>query len=285
MNRDVALTFDFDAMSLWIGSFGATSAGQVSRGEFGRVGVARLLDLLGRHEVPATFFVPGHTALAFPDSVRQIVAGGHEVGHHGYVHERIGKPGPQARGRDPRTWLRGDRLARRADPARLSVPSWEFTEATPELLQRFGFLYDSSLMATDFSFYWPRAGDRAPADGPYEFGVEVPVVEAPVSWLLDDFPHFEYIPRGAGPANLKSPDEVFDIWWPELEFFSTLEGADCFTLTMHPQVIGRGSRLAMLDRFITAVKAKGDLHFTTLGDATERWKRGQDVVPKGVPHD
>ena len=282
MSRDVALTFDFDAMSLWIGSFGATSAGAVSRGEFGQIGVARILDLLARHEIHATFFVPGHTALAFPDSVRAIVAGGHEVGHHGYVHERISGLDPQ---REHEVLERGfEALASVADlsPRGYRSPSFEFTDATPGLLQQFGFLYDSSLMATDFTFYWPRAGDRAPADGPYEFGVEVPVVEAPVSWLLDDFPHFEYISRGAGPANIKSPDEVFDIWWPELEFFTTLEEADCFTLTMHPQVIGRGSRLAMLDRFIAAIKAKGDLRFTTLGNATEQWKRRQDVIPEGA---
>lgn len=279
MSRDVALTFDFDAISLWIGSFGATSGGAVSRGEFGRIGVARILDLLERHEIAATFFVPGHTALAFPDSVRAIVAGGHEIGHHGYVHERISGLDPK---REEEVLEKGfEAIASVVDarPRGYRSPSWEFTDATPGLLQRFGFLYDSSLMATDFTFYWPRTGDRAPADGPYEFGTEVPVVEAPVSWLLDDFPHFEYIPKGAGPASIKSPDAVFDIWWPELEFFSTLEGADCFTLTMHPQVIGRGSRLAMLDRLIAAVKAKGSLRFTTLGDAAERWKARQDEVP------
>ena len=59
----------------------------VSRGEFGPVGERRILDLLAEHEAQATFFVPGHTALAFPDATQAIVEAGHEVGHHGWVHE------------------------------------------------------------------------------------------------------------------------------------------------------------------------------------------------------
>src|SRR4051812_24379321 len=87
MSATVCLTFDFDAISLWIGPMGATSPSMISRGEFGAVGVERILRLLARHDIRATFFVTGHTADTYPDSVREIVAGGHEVGHHGYLHE------------------------------------------------------------------------------------------------------------------------------------------------------------------------------------------------------
>ena len=83
----VCLTFDFDAISIWIGPYGATSPSMISRGEFGVVGVERILRLLDRTGLPATFFVPGHTAETYPDAVRAIAAAGHEIGHHGYLHE------------------------------------------------------------------------------------------------------------------------------------------------------------------------------------------------------
>ena len=69
------LCFDFDALSLWLGLFRFTTANPLSRGEFGAtVGVPRILELLDRYELKATFFVPGHTAVVFPDAVRAIHA-------------------------------------------------------------------------------------------------------------------------------------------------------------------------------------------------------------------
>ncbi len=83
----ICLTFDVDAISLWIGSFGATSPTAISRGEFVTVGLERLLGLLGRTGISGTFFVPDHTAETYPDTVRSIATEGHEIGHHGYLHE------------------------------------------------------------------------------------------------------------------------------------------------------------------------------------------------------
>src|ERR1700733_14216416 len=83
----VCLTFDFDALSPWVFEMAEGNVAALSRGEFGAVAVPRILDLLARHELPATFFIPGHTALAYPDLVRRIQAAGHELGHHGWVYE------------------------------------------------------------------------------------------------------------------------------------------------------------------------------------------------------
>src|SRR3954469_17036845 len=85
----VCLTFDFDALSPWVYDMGGGNVAALSRGEFGAVAVPRILDLLARHEIPATFFVPGHTALAYPELVRAIRDAGHELGHHGGVHEPL----------------------------------------------------------------------------------------------------------------------------------------------------------------------------------------------------
>jgi peptidoglycan/xylan/chitin deacetylase (PgdA/CDA1 family) len=268
---DVALTFDFDAMSLWIGSFKATSPGVISRGEFAPKGVERVLALLAKHEIPSTFFVPGQTVLAYPDTVRAIVAGGHEVGHHGFVHERVTELSPE---REREVLERGIEIigdVAGAPPVGYRSPSWDFTEQTLDLLVEHGFLYDSSLMGSDFELYWPRTGDVPSPDGPYEFGTEVPVVEIPVSWLLDDFPHFEYV-RG-GLATMKPPSQVYEIWSAEFDFYAGLDaGGLCYTLTNHPEVIGRGSRIAMLDRLIAAMKETTGVRFATLGTVAAEWK-------------
>ena len=86
-NVKVALTFDFDTCCVWIGTLGATSPSMISRGEFGPKACRRILEMLDRFGVQCTFFVPGHSALAFPEPTRMIKAAGHEIGHHGWVHE------------------------------------------------------------------------------------------------------------------------------------------------------------------------------------------------------
>src|SRR6516225_9862166 len=84
----VCLTFDFDAVSLWVSTFKQTTATPVSRGEYGaKVGIGRVLDLLREKDVKATFFVPAHTAASFPLHTRRIIEEGHEIGVHGYCHE------------------------------------------------------------------------------------------------------------------------------------------------------------------------------------------------------
>ena len=272
---DVALTFDFDAMSLWIGSYRQTDLGVVSRGEFAPTGVGRVLALLERHEVRATFFVPGHTALTYPDCVRAIVAGGHEVGHHGFVHERLSELSPD---RELAVLKRGIEVLENvagARPVGYRSPSWEMTAETVRLLTEHGFLYDSSLMGSDFHPYWLRSGDRLHAEEAYHFGAQVPVVEIPVSWLLDDFPHFEYVPRGAGPSAMKPPSQVYEIWWEEFDYFHSLQQGGCFTLTMHPEVIGRGSRLRMLDELVGAMRQRSGVRFAPLAEVAQAWRAAQ----------
>jgi peptidoglycan-N-acetylglucosamine deacetylase len=275
--HSVALTFDFDGISPWLGSLGGGVGGR-SRGEFGPVGVERILALLSRHGVRATFFVPGHTALAFPDSVRAIAAG-HEIGHHGFVHEDVSTLSAEqeravmVRGLEALDAVVGVR------PAGYRSPSWEFTEHTASLLAEHGFAYDSSLMGSDFEPYWPRTGDVATPDEPYVFGTPVPVVEMPVSWMLDDFPHFEYIRGGRGPAAMKPPSQVYEVWWREFEYFARHTESGCFTLTMHPEVIGRGSRLQMLDELIGAMRDLGGVRFESLAEAAGRWREARSDVP------
>jgi peptidoglycan/xylan/chitin deacetylase (PgdA/CDA1 family) len=270
----VCLTFDFDAISIWVGPMGATSPSMISRGEFGPVGVERLLTLLGREGIEATFFVPGHTADTYPDAVRAIVAAGHEIGHHGYLHENPVALESAARERE--VLERGlEALARVAGvrPVGYRSPSWDNSPRTVELLLEYGFSYESSLMGKDFEPYWCRVGDVVDPDGPYRFGLEVDLVELPVSWLLDDFPHFEYV-RLANRVSpgLAAASKVEEIWREEFDWMYREVAGGVYTLTMHPQVIGRGHRLLMLERLIAYFAGHDGVRFATLAEAAEAFR-------------
>jgi peptidoglycan-N-acetylglucosamine deacetylase len=159
--RDVriALTFDFDAYSTWICTFGATSPSMLSRGEFGPIGVRRLLALLKQHDAKATFFTPGHTALAFPSILCAIRDAGHEIGHHGWVHEN---PCTLSPNQEREVIDRGlEALAKVAGvrPTGFRSPAWDNSPSTVPLLLEHGFRYESSMMGSDFEPYWCRVGD------------------------------------------------------------------------------------------------------------------------------
>ncbi len=268
----VCLTFDFDAISIWIGPMGSSSPSMISRGEFGAVGVERILKLLDQHPNAATFFVTGHTAETFPDLTRAIASAGHESGHHGYLHEN---PGSLPIDEEMRVLERGLRALREVVevvPVGYRSPSWDNSPNTIQLLQDYGFRYESSLMASDFEPYWCRVGDQIQPDGPYLFGEEVDLVEMPVSWILDDFPHFEYlrVDNRVFPG-LSAPSKVEEIWIGEFEYMRTNVPNGVYTLTMHPQVIGRGHRMLMLERLINTF-ADQNARFTTLAAAADAFR-------------
>ena len=262
------LTFDFDAMSVWIGSYKSANPSEISRGEFGAVAVPRLLALLDRHGVPGTFCVPGHTARAYPDLVKRIHDAGHEIAHHGWVHENpadfdaAGERANMEKGFEALDKACGVR------PLGYRSPAWDFSDNTVDILREFGFLYDSSLMGDDYTPYYMRSGDKAPADAPYVFGEPVDVVELPVTWTLDDFPYFELDDAGGG---LKPASHVEEIWRDEFAFAYDSVPGGIYNLTMHPQVIGRGHRLTMLDRLIGHFARHADVAFDTLGGYAKRW--------------
>lgn len=279
----VCLTFDFDALSLWIGSFGATSPSMISRGEFGPVGVERILRLLARNGIPATFFVPGHTADTYPETVRAIARADHEIGHHGYLHENPAALGSAER--EAEILRRGlESLERVAGvrPVGYRSPSWDNSPHTVGLLLKHGFRYESSLMGNDFSPYWCRAGDVLAPDGSYHFGDASNLVELPVSWLLDDFPHFEYV-RASNRVypGLSAPSKVEEIWRHEFDYMYREVPDGVFTLTMHPQVIGRGHRMLMLERLIDHFSSHDGVRFTTLASAAEEFRVRSGVAVPG----
>jgi peptidoglycan-N-acetylglucosamine deacetylase len=282
-SHSVCLTFDFDAMSIWIGSFQSNNPSMISRGEFGTIGLERLLALLGRHEIPGTFFVPGHTAWCYPDLVRRIADEGHELGHHGWVHENPAKLDRDAerdvleRGFEALDHAAGVR------PVGYRSAAWDFSPNSIELLLEYGFAYSSSCMANDFYPYYLRQGDRWSTTEPYEFGTAIDLVEIPPSWGLDDFPPLEYV-WGANPGPM-TPSQVRELWQGEFDYMVANCPGGVYNLTCHPQFIGRGSRITMLERLIEHMKAAG-ARFERLADVATRFRRESpvDVWAAANPH-
>jgi peptidoglycan-N-acetylglucosamine deacetylase len=271
----VCLSFDFDAMSVWIAA--TDNPATISRGEFGAVAVPRILALLARHEALATFFIPGHTALAYPDLVRQIRDAGHEIGHHGWVHENpaeldlAGEREVFERGLEALDQVAGVR------PVGYRSPAVDFSANTIDVLVEYGVAYDSSCSGSDFTPYYLRQGDSWSKTEPYVFGEPCGVVEMPFSWVLDDFPHFEF--EVGWSTEQSAPSTVREIWQGEFDYARANCPGGAFILTMHPQVIGRGHRLTMLEALIEHMAAQEGVVFETLGACAERWRVANPLRP------
>jgi peptidoglycan/xylan/chitin deacetylase (PgdA/CDA1 family) len=265
----VALTFDHDSIS--DGVRRGDSPVKLSHAEFGvRVGAPRILELLAARGIVSTWFVPGHTLETFPASTAAILAGGHEIGCHGWFHEDVAT---LARDEERELVERCATAVERvtgALPKGWRAPYWSLGEASLGLVEAAGFAYDSSLMADDYRLYRVRMGDRHSIAEGSRFGPEGDLVEVPVSWALDDWPHFE--PSSSGDRDgLSAPSKVLEIWTEELRYAHAHAPGGLLTITMHPECIGRGHRMAMLERFIDAAAALDGVVFDRLDRYVERW--------------
>lgn len=248
-----AFTFDFDAEEVWIGEDpeNAHRPGVLSQGTYGaKVALPLILDLLGRHGVRATFFVPGRVAERYPDRVRSILAAGHEVGHHGYTHT---SPTKLSREEEELELVQGKEVLTSlgAEVRGYRSPSWDISPHTLPLLEAHGFTYSSHLM-DDIRPY--RHEGSA-------------IVEVPIQWILDDAPHF-WFDGATWTKKISTPSEFREIWEAEFLGIRRLGGACVFT--MHPQIIGRPGRLEVLDRFIGFILGHEDVWVATTGEIAER---------------
>lgn len=254
----VALSFDSDHETNELRD-GGESPGKLSQGQYGnRQGVPRILELLTRTEVPATFFVPAVTALLYPDEQRRIVAEGHEIGIHGWIHERNSVLHIEAE---------RDLMLRSADtlesisgvrPVGMRTPSWDFSPNTLALVREMGLIYDSSLMA-DVDCYELL-----------ENGEPTGVVELPVEWIRDDAVYFN-MNRFSGLRPHTAPEAVFDIF--RREFEAAYREGGLFQLTMHPHVIGYRSRLWILEELIALMRSLPGVWFATHADVVRHAKQ------------
>lgn len=263
------ITFDFDAMSSWIGSLKTNNPSMISRGQFGAVALPRILRLLEERGIRATFAVPGHTAYAYPRLIDQICDGGHEICHHGWVHENPAAFDEAGERRVLELGLEAlDRVAG-VRPIGYRSPAWDFSPRTVDLLLEYGFQYDSSCMGHDFYPYYLRSGDSWSLDRAYHFGETVDLVELPVTWLLDDFPPTEFV-LGMN-TGLQPPSTLEESWRADFDFAYRDCSGGAFVLTLHPQTIGRGRYFLLLERLLDYYANHAGVVFESMGDYVNRW--------------
>ena len=269
----VCLTFDFDTQSGFIAR-GMTTPTPLSRGEFGLVGARRILALLKSSGIRATWFVPGFTIESHPAACEAVVQDGHEVAHHSWAHV---PPAQQSREEEEADLVRANEAIARLTGRKARgyrSPSWDLSENTIDLLLAHGFRYDSSLMGADYWPYRARRGDLAELGKPFGFGAETALIEMPISWSLDDYPHFEFVrtPTTVLPG-LQSARTVMETWRDEFSYMQRTVEWGVLTYTMHPYVIGRGYRMLALEGLVKDLAAAGAVFMTMEAAAAEAQTR------------
>ncbi len=263
------ITFDFDAMSSWIGSLKSNNPSMISRGQFGAVALPRILALLEDRGIRASFAVPGHTAYAYPRLIDQIVDGGHEIVHHGWVHENPAAFDEDGERRVLELGLEALERVAGVRPLGYRSPAWDLSPRSVDLLLEYGFQYDSSCMGHDFFPYYLRTGDRWSLDRAYHFGRTVDLVELPVTWMLDDFPPAEFV-LGMN-TGLQPASAIEENWRADFDFAYRDCKGGAFVLTLHPQTIGRGRYFLMLERLLDYYAGHAGVLFEPMGEFVARW--------------
>ena len=267
----VVMSWDFDAMSAFV-LRGETTPTFISRGEFGaRVGVPRVLGLCDKYNFKTTFFVPGWTVETYPELTKKIFDKGHEIGHHMWCHENA-------------TELSYEKELDLMDRAMGSIKSvtgkypvgnrsggFACSNNTIKLLQDHGYLYDSTQMGDDFNVYKCRIGDHGSPAEPWVFGEESSILELPISWVMDDWPHFEFMRSPNLNPGLHTPSQVFEIWSQEFDYMYDNVPNGVYTLTLHPYVSGRAHRIMMVERLIQYMIRRSGVWFCRGEDIARCW--------------
>jgi peptidoglycan-N-acetylglucosamine deacetylase len=250
-------TFDVDAESPILYEYPESAAwlDVMSHQAYGaRTGIARILRLLDRRRIRSTFFIPGYSAERWPAICRSIRDAGHEIAHHGYLHEGAHDASPAV---EEARLLRG--LASLDEvlgvrPSGYRGPNWELTYETPAILARHGFVYDSGLMDADHPYVLATSAEPgAPT-----------LVELPGHWSLDDWEAYNYLPGITGSGVISNPADILARWTLELDALA--EEGGLFMLTNHPFVSGRASRAVALERLIERAQAIDGLWVATAAE-------------------
>jgi peptidoglycan/xylan/chitin deacetylase (PgdA/CDA1 family) len=235
--------------------------------------IPRLIALLERYGIKATFFTPGHTIDSTPQAVTPYVEAGHELAHHGWTHRL---PVSLSREEEEEEIVRGNESIKRVSGtiARgYRSPAWDLSPHSIELLLKHGIQYDSSMMGHDYDCYYARQGDVVELKKPFVRGRATRLIEMPISWSLDDFPHFEYMrnPNGSIQAGLMNAGGVLENFVDDFTYMTEVcPDFGILTYTFHPHVIGRGHRMMMLERLIKKLAAGGAV-FMTMEAAMKEW--------------
>jgi len=287
LSREIKAIFgvDIDAVGGWLGSYGGEdSPSDIQRGMFsGEVGTPRLLNLFLKHDIKASWFIPGHSIETFPDSVAQIVAAGHEIGAHGYSHENPIAMTPKQE---------EDVLAKTVElieavsgqrPRGYVAPWWEMSAVTADLLKQYGFTYDHSQGYNDFTPFYARVGDEwtkidysqdaAEWMKPLIRGTEIDLVEIGANWYLADLPPMMFIKGAPNSHGFVNPRDIEEMWRDQFDWVYANMDYAVFPITIHPDVSGRPQVLLMLERLIGYINEHEGVEWMTMEEATNDFRR------------
>jgi peptidoglycan/xylan/chitin deacetylase (PgdA/CDA1 family) len=252
----VVLTFDVDAETpiLAAGQQYESHLSTMSHQAYGpRIGVPRILAMLARRSLPATFFFPGLSAERWPEAVARVLDAGHEIALHGYTHRTPTALSPAEQLEELERGMEALTQAG-ARPVGYRAPLWSTTAVTLEALPSFGLRYDSSLFDDDRPYLLEMRTSR--------------LAELPVHWALDDWEQYVYLPEPDVGQIINPPSTVARLWTEELDGMRGTRSL-C-VLTCHPFASGRPSRVAAIESFIDAAEARGDVRFERADAVAER---------------
>ena len=254
------LTFDLDGVSSWLRRDPAYAdfPSLMSMAEYGpSIATPRILDLLDKYDIKSSFYVPGFVAETHTDLVKEIFDRGHEIGHHGYMHEA---PATMSNYEEEDVLTKGINILNDITgtvPIGYRSPSWELSSISLKLLSKYNFRYDSSMMGDDAPYFI----ESESANGR--------LVEVPIHWVLDDAPNFVYAPSANRLGPMRNPEEVYITWAAEFE--GLYQFGRSFNLTMHPQYIGRPGRLLMLEKLINYINTFDNVQFMRVDKVSDLW--------------
>ena len=242
----VMMAFDLDAETMWTthGDGSTAHMTNLSRGAYGpKQGVPRILDMLDSHQVKATFFIPGVVAEHYPEVVKEIARRGHDIGFHGYLHEESTKTTYE---QEDATMHRSEKIIYDLTGQKIAghrAPGGVIHDYSLRLFLEHGYIYSSNWRDSDGPFLHQIDGKT------------VPLVELPKDSIFDDTAYDFYTDAAPERYGLKSPDEMFEIWKEEFDSLA-VEGR-MINFVLHPQFVGRASRVQMLSRLIGYMKSHG----------------------------
>ena len=277
----VCINPHFDAVSLWLGSFGGEdSPCDISRGVFAaKRGVPRLLEMFKRYGITTTWGGTGHSVESFPAQFEMIVAEGHEIGIHGYSHEN---PLAMTREQEAEVIDKTIEVVKKVtgkNPTGYMAPWWELSNNSIELLLERGIKYDSSLMEDDFHPYWLRTGDswskidysQEPKHWmkPWQAGTDVELVEIPASWYTDDAPPTMFVKAFPNSHGWVTGRNLEEIWRDQFDWVYRHHNYAIFPCTIHPDSAGKPHVLMMLERLIGHMLSHDGVRMVTMADMAE----------------
>jgi peptidoglycan/xylan/chitin deacetylase (PgdA/CDA1 family) len=253
------LSFDLDGETLWIARDPALAERPIhmSMGAYGpKTAMPRILRVLDRYDLKVAFYVPGWIIEHYPAVIEEILRRGHEVGHHGYLHEKpfLLKSAEEEEALLVKTLeIFERRLGVRPRGSR--TPSADPSRHTMGLLKKHGFVYHTNLMDSDLPYRHQTPHGE--------------LVELPTSWVNDDFMYFGFSANPPAGNGIWSQQDVWEIWSEEFE--GQYEEGGFYNLMFHPQVMGRPSRMRMLERLIQHMLGKKDVWFAKPIELAEYW--------------